>query len=83
MIVTSRDPAEYTRLGLEGLITFHSNTHTFDADNFSLSIPVAGKQVQVAVFDKVVVEIAVETDKNTLRGKVVMELVEPVRSKDI
>jgi exosome complex exonuclease DIS3/RRP44 len=62
------------------LITLNKDTHTFDAENFALSIPVGDKQVQVAVFDKVTVEIDVETDKNTLRGKVVMKLVEPVRS---
>lgn len=34
----------------------------------------------VAVFDKVVVEITVEKDANTQRGKVKMVLVEPVSS---
>lgn len=72
-----------SKLGLEGLITFTKDTHTFDADNFALSIPSNGKDVQVAVFDKVMVEIDVETDKNTLRGKVVMKLAEPVSSEGL
>lgn len=42
-----------------------------------------GAQAEVAVFDKVMVEIDVETDKNTLRGKVVMRLVEPVDSEGL
>jgi exosome complex exonuclease DIS3/RRP44 len=72
------------RLGLEGLITFTKDTHTFDADDFALTIPTAGgKEVKVAVFDKVVVEIEVETDKNTQRGKVAMRMVEPVASEGL
>lgn len=68
------------RLGLEGLITFKKDLHTFDPENYSLAIPTSKGNVEIAVFDKVVVEITVERDANTQRGKVHMELVEPVRS---
>ncbi|GFZ46672.1 Chromosome disjunction protein 3 [Saitozyma sp. JCM 24511] len=67
-------------LGLEGLITFTKDTHTFDPENYSIAIPSPKGDVAVAVFDKVVVEITVEKDANTQRGKVKMVLVEPVSS---
>jgi exosome complex exonuclease DIS3/RRP44 len=35
----------------------------------------------VAVFDRVLVEVTVEKDQNTQRGKVKMVLVEPVSSQ--
>jgi exosome complex exonuclease DIS3/RRP44 len=41
-----------------------------------------GKEVQLAVFDKVAVRITVEKDLTTQRGKVKMTLVEPVNSED-
>jgi exosome complex exonuclease DIS3/RRP44 len=72
------------RLGLEGLITFTKETHTFDAENYSLSLPTpSGGKVDVSVFDKVMVGVTVEKDKNTQRGKVVMRLVGPVDSDDL
>jgi len=37
--------------------------------------------VKISVFDKVVVQIEVEKDKNTQRGKVKMTLIEPVDSR--
>jgi exosome complex exonuclease DIS3/RRP44 len=42
------------------------------------SVKVEGKVEKISVFDKVRVRIKVETDKNTQRGKVVMELVDIV-----
>jgi exosome complex exonuclease DIS3/RRP44 len=42
------------------------------------SVKVEGKVAKISVFDKVRVRIKVETDKNTQRGKVVMELVDIV-----
>lgn len=72
------------RLGLEGLITFNKETHTFDDENYSLSLPKPdGGRVEVSVFDKVMVGVTVEKDKNTQRGKVVMRLVGPVDSDDL
>jgi exosome complex exonuclease DIS3/RRP44 len=66
------------------LITFNKETHTFDAENYSLSLPTpSGGRVDVAVFDKVTVGVTVEKDKNTQRGKVVMRLVGPVDSDDL
>ena len=49
----------------------------FDADNYTLTIASAGpggEDVEIAVFDKVTVNIEVEKDKNTQRGKVKMSL---------
>jgi hypothetical protein len=69
------------RLGLEGLVMFKKDTHTFDAENYTITIPKAGGgEVTVGVFDKVVVEVSIEKDVNTQRGKVKMVLVEPVIS---
>ena len=72
------------RLGLEGLITFKKDTHEFDAENYIITIPQQGDrgggEAIVGVFDKVTVEVGIEKDKNTQRGKVKMVLVEPVSS---
>lgn len=66
------------------MITFTRETHTFDAENYSLSLPTpTGGKVEVAVFDKIMVGVTVEKDKNTQRGKVVMRLVGPVESDDL
>mgnify|MGYP001320375839 CR=1 FL=1 len=61
------------------------NDMQFDAENYTLSIPIAGadKPVAISVFDKVVVRIEVEQDKNTQRGRVKMSLVSPVDSKGL
>ncbi|KAI9635360.1 uncharacterized protein MKK02DRAFT_36673 [Dioszegia hungarica] len=73
-----------SKLGLEGLITFTKSTHTFDEENYSLSLPKPeGGNVDVSVFDKVMVGVTIEKDKNTQRGKVVMRLVGPVDSDDL
>ncbi|KAI0060894.1 RNB-domain-containing protein [Artomyces pyxidatus] len=71
-----------SKLGLEGLVTFKRETQ-FDAENYTFTIPVAetgDKDVTIAVFDKVVVSIDVEKDRNTQRGKVKMTLVSPIDS---
>jgi hypothetical protein len=73
------------RLGLEGLVMFKKDTHTFDAENYTITLPNSktGKEVVIGVFDKVVVEVSIEKDVNTQRGKVKMVLVEPVLSEGI
>ncbi len=72
------------RLGLEGLITFTKDTHEFDAENYRMSIPGKnGKPVIISVFDKIVVDVSIEQDKNTQRGKVKMTMVQPVSSVDL
>ncbi|KAH9043000.1 RNB-domain-containing protein [Lactarius hengduanensis] len=71
-----------SKLGIEGLVTFKRETR-FDADNYTFTIPCSGsggEDVEIAVFDKVVVSIEVEKDKNTQRGKVKMSLVKPIDS---
>ena len=76
----SQTIADYSRLGLEGLITFKKDSHSFDAENYAVSVPRPGGDVTIAVFDKVVVDITIEKDINTQRGKVKMVLVDPVHS---
>lgn len=58
------------RLGIEGLVLFAKDSTTFDAENYTLTVD----DRTVGVFDKVVVSIEVETDRNTQRGKVKMGL---------
>ncbi|WVQ84127.1 hypothetical protein IAT38_006274 [Cryptococcus sp. DSM 104549] len=71
-----------SKLGLEGLITFTKDTHNYDAENYTISIPTPdGKEVQVSVFDKITVDVSIEKDKNTQRGKVKMVMVSPVASE--
>ncbi|BGP26866.1 mitotic control protein dis3 [Rhodotorula toruloides] len=70
-----------SQFGLEGLVTFRRD-NDYDADSYEIHVPTpSGKNVTIGVFDKVEVEISVEKDKNTQRGKVVMHLVEPVDSR--
>ena len=53
----------------------------FDADDYTIAVPTpAGQEVVISVFDKVVVDITVEKDKNTQRGVVKMDLVHPIES---
>ncbi|EIM90480.1 RNB-domain-containing protein [Stereum hirsutum FP-91666 SS1] len=71
-----------SKLGIEGLVMFKRETQ-FDADNYTITVPsseAGGKDVEIAVFDKVTVAIEVEKDKNTQRGRVKMTLVTPVDS---
>ncbi|KAK4689829.1 exosome complex exonuclease DIS3/RRP44, partial [Tremellales sp. Uapishka_1] len=72
-------------LGLEGLITFQKDTHEFDPENYVIKVPVAGEKgmKEIAVFDRVTVEVGIEQDKNTQRGKVKMIMVGPVDSEDL
>ncbi|KAJ7922940.1 hypothetical protein B0H13DRAFT_1980929 [Mycena leptocephala] len=75
------------KLGIEGLVMFKRDITQFDADNYAVTIPgsstaVPGdKDVTISVFDKVVVNIEVEKDKNTQKGKVKMTLVHPINSR--
>jgi exosome complex exonuclease DIS3/RRP44 len=69
------------RLGLEGLITFNKDTHAFDSENYTISVPkLEGGDAVIGVFDRIVVDVSIEKDKNTQRGKVKMVMVEPVSS---
>ena len=55
----------------------------FDAENYAITVPSAieaGDPTTISVFDKVRVQIDVEKDPNTQRGKVKMTLVHPVNS---
>lgn len=65
---------------MEGLVTFQKELHTYDAENYTISIPSTSGEVVVAVFDKIMVDISIEKDENTQRGKVKMVMVEPVDS---
>ncbi|GAA5892399.1 hypothetical protein JCM6882_003660, partial [Rhodosporidiobolus microsporus] len=70
-----------SKFGLEGLVTFKRD-NDYDADNYEIRVPQPdGSSVTIGVFDKVAVEIGVEKDKNTQRGKVVMTLLSPVDSR--
>jgi exosome complex exonuclease DIS3/RRP44 len=51
----------------------------YDAENYVMRIP--SSDVTIGVFDKVVVDVEVEKDKNTQRGRVKMTLVHPVDSR--
>ena len=55
----------------------------FDPDAYAVTLPTPEGPVTVAVFDKVRVNITVETDKNTQRGKVHVTLVSPVDSRSL
>ncbi|KAJ6569587.1 hypothetical protein B0H19DRAFT_1136142 [Mycena capillaripes] len=76
-----------SKLGIEGLVMFKRDLTQFDADNYTVTIPgsstaVSGDEdVTISVFDKVVVNIEVEKDKNTQKGKVKMTLVHPIDSR--
>ena len=73
-----------SRLGLEGLITFSKDQHNYDPENYTISIPSpSGEEVTIGVFDKITVEVSVEKDKNTQRGKVKMIMVAPVSSEGL
>ncbi|KAF9654049.1 RNB-domain-containing protein [Thelephora ganbajun] len=66
-----------SKLGIEGLVMFKGEPK-YDADNYTLTVPSPeNEDVTIAVFDKVVVQVEVEKDKNTQRGKVKMTLVDP------
>ncbi|PBK71312.1 RNB-domain-containing protein [Armillaria solidipes] len=71
-----------SKLGIEGLVMFKRDTQ-FDPDNYTITVPASkgSGDVTISVFDKVVVNIEVEKDRNTQRGKVKMSLIEPVDSR--
>jgi exosome complex exonuclease DIS3/RRP44 len=70
------------RLGIEGVVTFKKPV-VFDAENYKVTIPRpdGNGEVTVSVFDKVVVHVEVEKDRNTQRGRVKMSLAEPIDSR--
>ena len=47
----------------------------FDEETSALTVKIEGKDETLNVFDKVMVEIGIQKDKNTQRGKVAMTLV--------
>lgn len=55
----------------------------FDADNYTITVPSSNGETTIAVFDKVRVQIEVEKDANTQRGKVKMTLVSPINSSSL
>lgn len=71
-----------SRLGIEGLVTFKRDIK-FDAEHYTITVPRTGalhdlsgdfEEVTIGVFDKVMVTIKVEKDKNTQRGRVKMTM---------
>lgn len=73
------------RLGIEGLVMFKRDIQ-FDADNYTITAPSStdgAQDVTISVSDKVTVNIEVEKDKNTQRGRVKMTLVHPVDSSSL
>jgi len=72
----------YDRLGLEGLVVFKRDLK-FDPENYMITVPGPSGEAKISVFDKVVVKIEVEKDKNTQRGKVKMTLVSPINSNGL
>ncbi|WWC59353.1 uncharacterized protein I303_101905 [Kwoniella dejecticola CBS 10117] len=81
-----------SKLGLEGLITFQKDTHTFDPDNYTINVPAPsgtgtangiGQMIGISVFDKITVDISIEKNQNTQRGKVKMVMVGPVNSENL
>jgi exosome complex exonuclease DIS3/RRP44 len=68
-------------LGIEGLVLFKRESTTFNADAYTLSVSKdGGNKLDVSVFDKVLLSIKVERDRNTQREKVKMELIGRVES---
>jgi exosome complex exonuclease DIS3/RRP44 len=56
----------------------------FDAENYTITVPsstTGSNDATISVFDKVVVDIEVEKDKNTQRGRLKMTLISPVDSR--
>lgn len=66
------------------MITFKKDTHDFDPEEYTISVPTPkGGKAIIGVFDKVTVDVGIEKDPNTQRGKVVMRLVDPVSSVNL
>lgn len=55
----------------------------FDPDNYTITVPSSTSPIgtTIAVFDKVKVNVEVEKDKSTQRGKVKMTLISPIDSQ--
>ncbi|KAH8924575.1 RNB-domain-containing protein [Atractiella rhizophila] len=65
-----------SKFGLEGLIKFkHENS--YDEEKFEVTISTPHGPLVIGVFDKIKVDISVEKDRNTQRGKVTMKLAHP------
>ncbi|KZO91801.1 RNB-domain-containing protein [Calocera viscosa TUFC12733] len=72
-----------SKLGLEGLVTFKREIN-FDPEAYSVKVPSpSGGEVALSVFEEVEVEITVEKDVNTQRGKVKMVVVHPIDSRSL
>ena len=71
------------RLGLEGLVTFSKETHQYNPEDYSITIPRPSGDVTIAVFDKIAVDVGIEKDVNTQRAKVKMVMAAPVSSADL
>ncbi|TFY71746.1 hypothetical protein EVG20_g1249 [Dentipellis fragilis] len=72
-----------SKLGIEGLVMFKRDVQ-FDAEEYTVTVPASAtnaKDVKISVFDQVTVNIEVEKDKNTQRGKVKMTLIHPIDSR--
>ena len=68
----------FTRLGIQGLVLFKRDMQ-FDVENYTITV----NDVAIAVFDKVMVRVEIEKDKNTQKGKVKMTLVYPIDSRNM
>jgi exosome complex exonuclease DIS3/RRP44 len=55
----------------------------FDPDNYQIMVPSPQGDATISVFDKVKVQVEVEQDKNTQRGKVKMTLVGPIDLREL
>lgn len=66
------------KYGLEGVITFPGECQ-FDPDEYQVTIPASlsqlGRDVTLGIFDRCTVEIGIEKDRNTKRGRTKMVLV--------
>ncbi|KAK4055063.1 exosome catalytic subunit dis3 [Microbotryomycetes sp. JL221] len=69
-----------SQFGLEGLVMF-KRENEYNAETYEITVPSGSSPVTLGVFDRVTVEISVEKDRSTQRGKVIMTLVEPVDSR--
>lgn len=74
----------HSRLGIEGLVMFKGESR-FDTDNYTITVPSPSSTnvTTIAIFDRVTVNIEVEKDKNTQRGRVKMTLISPVDSRSL
>ncbi|KAI0944731.1 hypothetical protein AcW1_002369 [Taiwanofungus camphoratus] len=73
-----------SKLGIEGLVMFKGESR-FDTDNYTITVPSPSSTnvTTIAIFDRVTVNIEVEKDKNTQRGRVKMTLISPVDSRSL